>query len=121
MKTQIINTRIGALRITLTDSDAAALARMGEAPPCTFSCNCISGETRLISATQLEHKCGMRPSASYGANGVWTPYVADSRGRWWVDWQSTPKAAAADLAAALDPCNVAAAVLAAQAGMGVAK
>lgn len=56
----------------------------------TFSCNCSGGETHPIDATHIQHKCGFRPSASYGSLGRWTPYVADSRGRWWVDWQSTP-------------------------------
>lgn len=55
-----------------------------------FSCDCKDGETRQVSEQRVEHKCGFRPSASYGTLGIWTPYkrITNIAGRymWLVDW-----------------------------------
>lgn len=58
-----------------------------------FSCNCSNGETEVVSDSEVRHRCGFRPSASYGSLGVWTPYKrvkinGTNRYRWFVDWQS---------------------------------
>ncbi len=61
-----------------------------------FTCNCSDGETRVIAPDRVEHKCGFRPSASYGSLGRWTPYNrvrinGTDRYNWFVTYTSVPK------------------------------